>query len=53
MPILLLLLILIIPLVLVLGGNNGKKRGCGRGCATCPSRFTCHPGQYDKKEEET
>ena len=51
MPILLLLLILIIPLVLVLGGNNGKKRGCGRGCATCPSRFTCHPDQYKKEEK--
>ena len=51
MYVLILLAVLVIPLALIMGNNNGKKRGCGRGCATCPSRFTCHPGQYKKEEE--
>ena len=25
--------------------NKAGKSGCGRGCAGCPSREICHPGQ--------
>ena len=52
MEYLILLAVLAIPLLLLLGPSSGKKRGCGRGCATCGNRFICHPGQY-KKEDET
>lgn len=29
-------------LLLVLKTNQSKKRGCGRGCATCGNRAFCH-----------
>ena len=28
--------------ILVLRTNRVKKRGCGRGCATCGNREFCH-----------
>ncbi len=45
-------LILCLPLVFVLKNGQGKKRGCGRGCATCGNRHLCHPGQYDAPKAE-
>ena len=35
-----------LPVALVLVTQQKKKRGCGRGCASCGNRFLCHPGQY-------
>lgn len=43
---LILLAALILPLVLLLSAGQGKKRGCGRGCATCGNRHICHRGEY-------
>ena len=37
-------------LFLVLATNQGSKRGCGRGCATCGNRHICHRGEYKEKE---
>jgi len=50
--IVLLALALCLPVVFVLKNEQGKKRGCGRGCATCGNRRLCHPGQYDVSKEE-
>ena len=39
----LLLLVCFLPAgYLVLKTNQAKKRGCGRGCATCGNREFCH-----------
>lgn len=38
-----LLLVAFVPAcILVLRTNQVKKRGCGRGCATCGNREFCH-----------
>lgn len=50
--IVLLILALGLPVVFVLKNGQSKKRGCGRGCATCGNRHLCHPGQYDAAKEE-
>ncbi len=31
-----------IPVIIMLKTNQSKKRGCGRGCATCGNRDFCH-----------
>lgn len=31
-----------IPLAILLLNQYGTKRGCGRGCATCPNREICY-----------
>ena len=31
-----------IPLAILLRNDYGKKRGCGRGCATCGNRDICY-----------
>ena len=31
-----------IPLIVLLTTKQDKKRGCGRGCATCGNRDICH-----------
>lgn len=42
----LLLLAAFVPaVVIVLKTNQSKKRGCGRGCATCGNREFCHRGE--------
>ena len=41
-----------LPVALVLVTQQKKKRGCGRGCATCGNRFLCHPDQYSDKPEQ-
>lgn len=40
-----------IPIAILLYNDYGKKRGCGRGCATCGNRFICHPDQYKKEPD--
>lgn len=43
MGFLLLFLIVTVPAaLLVLGTRQQKKRGCGRGCATCGNREICY-----------
>ena len=39
-------LILIVPALILVKNDYSKKRGCGRGCATCGNRHICHPGKY-------
>lgn len=46
--ILLAVLALGVPAFIVIKTNQSKKRGCGRGCATCKNRFICHPGEYER-----
>lgn len=41
-----------IPIAVLLYNDYGKKRGCGRGCATCGNRFLCHPDQYSEGKED-
>ena len=38
-----------IPIAILLYNDYGKKRGCGRGCATCGNWDIC----YRRKKEET
>ncbi len=46
----LLVVVLLVPMVLVqkISGKS-KKRGCGRGCATCGNRYICHPQERPKE----
>ena len=41
--------IFVVPLIVLLLTGQEKKRGCGRGCATCGNRDICH---RRKKVEE-
>ena len=43
--------IIVIPLVLLLFTNQEKKRGCGRGCATCGNRDICYRRKKGEKGE--
>ena len=47
-----LIAVLCFPLLFVIKNGQGKKRGCGRGCATCGNRDLCHPGQYSAPDKE-
>ena len=47
---LLILLVFCLPRALLLAGGQEKKRGCGRGCATCGNRNICHRGEYKEKQ---
>ena len=38
-----------IPIAILLYNDYGKKRGCGRGCATCGNRDIC----YRKRQNNT
>jgi len=44
--------ILVLPLIALLLTGQEKKRGCGRGCATCGNRAICHR-QNGKKRQNT
>ena len=49
-----LLLVAFVPAcILVLRTNQVKKRGCGRGCATCGNREFCHRSELrvDRKNK--
>ena len=39
-----------IPLIVLLVTGQEKKRGCGRGCATCGNREICHGKKSPKRE---
>jgi len=52
MGILCLIAALCLPLIFVLKNGQGKKRGCGRGCAICGNRALCHPGQYHTPDSQ-
>ena len=39
-----------VPLILLLLTRQEKKRGCGRGCATCGNREICHRKNLEKSE---
>ena len=45
--------IFILPLAVLLVTEQGKKRGCGRGCATCGNRDICHRRKDAEKRENT
>ena len=34
--------VIVIPIAILLRNDYGKKRGCGRGCATCGNRDICY-----------
>ena len=40
-----------VPLAILLVTNQEKKRGCGRGCATCGNREICHRRNKEEKRE--
>lgn len=42
MLVLLLIVAVGIPMAIMIYTERGKKRGCGRGCATCGNREMCH-----------
>jgi len=50
--ILLVILALAVPALVIAMNGQGKKRGCGRGCATCGNRFICHPEDYKREDEK-
>ena len=39
-----------IPIAILLLNDYGKKRGCGRGCATCGNRDICYRSK--KKDDK-
>ena len=39
-----------IPIAILLLNDYGKKRGCGRGCATCGNRDICY--RSEKKDDK-
>lgn len=41
-----------IPVAILLFNDYGKKRGCGRGCATCGNREICYRKQKRKSEKD-
>jgi len=43
--------IILVPLIILLFTNQEKKRGCGRGCATCGNRDICYRQKKLKKRE--
>jgi len=42
-----------IPIAILLVNDYGKKRGCGRGCATCGNRDICYRNQQKKDKESS
>ena len=52
MKLVLILAVIFLPaLAVVLMSNQKNKRGCGRGCATCPNRYICHPEEKGEDVE--
>lgn len=41
-----------IPIAILLCNGYGKKRGCGRGCATCGNRDICYRRKKKQAEDE-
>jgi len=44
-------LIIFLPLAILLLTGQEKKRGCGRGCATCGNRDICYRRKKGEKSE--
>ncbi len=40
-----------IPIAILLRNDYGKKRGCGRGCATCGNRDICYRGKKARRQD--
>ena len=43
--------VFVLPLAMLLVTRQDKKRGCGRGCATCGNRDICHRRKDAGKRE--
>ena len=43
--------IILVPIVMLHITGQEKKRGCGRGCATCGNRDICYRRKKDEKRE--
>lgn len=41
-----------IPIAILLLNDYGKKRGCGRGCATCGNRDICYRQSRKKSDKK-
>ena len=41
-----------IPAAVLLCNDYGKKRGCGRGCATCGNRDICYRHKKNKESSK-
>ena len=41
-----------IPIAVLLVIDYGKKRGCGRGCATCGNRDICYRNKKNKESSQ-
>ncbi len=39
-----------IPIAILLCNDYGKKRGCGRGCATCGNRDICYRKKKNRQK---
>ncbi len=39
-----------IPIAILLCNDYGKKRGCGRGCATCGNRYICYRKKKNRQK---
>ncbi|MCI8996661.1 MAG: hypothetical protein HFI31_13590 [Lachnospiraceae bacterium] len=50
MEILFFILVICVPLAITIYSEQGKKRGCGRGCATCGNREICHRRRKEKEK---
>ena len=44
--------VIALPIALLLLSQQGKKRGCGRGCSSCGNRDICWRGDPRRKERE-
>lgn len=51
MLVLFLICVIGIPMTIMIYTERGKKRGCGRGCATCGNREICHKRRKKSKQE--
>lgn len=50
MVILFFALVIGVPLAIMIYSEHGKKRGCGRGCATCGNREICHRKRKEREK---
>lgn len=51
MPALFLVFVIGMPMAVMIYTERGKKRGCGRGCATCGNREICHGRRKKSKNK--
>ena len=48
----LIFIFLFAPIAILLVNDYGKKRGCGRGCATCGNRDICYRNKKNKESSQ-